>query len=100
MRIVIVGGGADGSHLAERLIAEGDDVAIVESDPHRAEHLRDRLDAQVIEGNGASPRVLRRAGVERADIFFAVSDDDGTNVLACQTARSLGLERTIARIEH
>ncbi|MEA3510074.1 MAG: NAD-binding protein, partial [Actinomycetota bacterium] len=100
MRIVIVGGGADGSHLAERLIAEGDDVAIVESDPHRAEHLRDRLDAQVIEGNGASPSVLRRAGVERADIFFAVSDDDGTNVLACQTARSLGLERTIARIEH
>ncbi len=100
MRIVIVGGGADGSHLAERLIAEGDDVAIVESDSSRAAHLRERLDAQVIEGNGASPSVLRRAGVERADILFAVSDDDGTNVLACQTARSLGLERTIARIEH
>lgn len=100
MRIVIVGGGADGSHLAERLIAEGDDVAIVESDSYRAAHLRDRLDAQVIEGNGASPTVLRRAGVERADILFAVSDDDGTNVLACQTARSLGLERTVARIEH
>ncbi len=100
MRVVIVGGGADGSHLAERLIAEGEDVAIVESDPHRAAHLRERLDAQVVEGNGASPSVLRRAGVERADILFAVSDDDGTNVLACQTARSLGLERTIARIEH
>ena len=100
MRIVIVGGGADGSHLAERLVAEGDDVAIVEADAHRASHLRERLDAQVIEGNGASPSVLRRAGVERADILFAVSDDDGTNVLACQTARSLGLERTVARIEH
>jgi trk system potassium uptake protein TrkA len=100
MRIVIVGGGADGSHLAERLIAEGDDVAIVEADAHRAAHLRERLDAQIIEGNGASPSVLRRAGVERADILFAVSDDDGTNVLACQTARSLGLQRTVARIEH
>ncbi|MEA2023445.1 MAG: Trk system potassium transporter TrkA [Actinomycetota bacterium] len=100
MRIVIVGGGADGSHLAERLVAEGDDVAIVEADAHRAAHLRERLDAQVIEGNGASPSVLRRAGVERADILFAVSDDDGTNVLACQTARALGLERTVARIEH
>ncbi|MCL1692123.1 MAG: Trk system potassium transporter TrkA [Actinomycetia bacterium] len=100
MRIVIVGGGADGSHLAERLIAEGDDVAIVETDTHRAAHLRERLDAQIIEGNGASPSVLRRAGVERADILFAVSDDDGTNVLACQTARSLGLQRTVARIEH
>jgi trk system potassium uptake protein TrkA len=100
MRIVIVGGGADGSHLAERLVAEGDDVAIVESDPLRAAHLRERLDAHVVEGNGASPSVLRRAGVDRADILFAVSDDDGTNVLACQTARSLGLKRTVARIEH
>ena len=100
MRIVIVGGGADGSHLAERLVAEGDDVAIVESDPFRAAHLRERLDAHVVEGNGASPSVLRRAGVDRADILFAVSDDDGTNVLACQTARSLGLKRTVARIEH
>ncbi len=100
MRIVIVGGGADGSHLAERLVAEGADVAIVEADALRAAHLRDRLDAHVVEGNGASPSVLRRAGVERADILFAVSDDDGTNVLACQTARSLGLERTVARIEH
>ncbi len=100
MRIVIVGGGADGSHLAERLVAEGDDVAIVEADPLRAAHLRERLDAHVVEGNGASPSVLRRAGVDRADILFAVSDDDGTNVLACQTARSLGLKRTVARIEH
>ncbi len=100
MRIVIVGGGADGSHLAERLVGEGDDVAIVEADPLRAAHLRERLDAHVVEGNGASPSVLRRAGVDRADILFAVSDDDGTNVLACQTARSLGLKRTVARIEH
>ncbi len=99
MRIVIVGGGADGSHLAERLVAEGDDVTIIESDANRAAHLRERLDAQVIEGNGASPSILRRAGVERAEILFAVSDDDGTNVLACQTARSLGLKRTVARIE-
>jgi trk system potassium uptake protein TrkA len=99
MRIVIVGGGADGSHLAERLVAEGEDVAIVESDPARAAHLRDRLDAQVVEGNGARPSVLRRAGVDRAEILFAVSDNDGINVLACQTARSLGLKRTVARIE-
>ena len=100
MRFVIVGGGADGSHLAERLIAEGEDVAIVEADSRRATHLRERLDAQVIEGNGANPSVLRRAGVERADILFAVSDNDGANVLACQSARSLGCTRTVARIEN
>ena len=100
MRFVIVGGGADGSHLAERLVAEGEDVAIVEADPHRASLLRDRLDAQVIQGNGANPSILRLAGVEHADILFAVSDNDGANVLACQSARSLGCERTVARIEN
>ena len=72
MRFVIVGGGADGSHLAERLIAEGEDVALVEADADRAALLRDRLDAQVIQGNGANPSVLRRAGVQRADILFDV----------------------------
>jgi len=100
MRIVIVGGGTDGSHLAERLVVEGHEVAIVESNPVRAAYLQDRLDAHVVHGNGASPSVLKRAGIERAEILFAVSDDDGTNVLACQTARSLGLERTVARIEN
>lgn len=100
MRIVVVGGGADGSHLAERLVAEGDEVTVVELDATRASELRNRLDAQVIEGNGASPSVLRRAGISRAEMLFAVSDDDGTNVLACQTALALGLQRTIARIEN
>lgn len=100
MRFVIVGGGADGSHLAERLVAQGEDVAVVEADRRRVELLRERLDAHVIEGNGANPSVLRRAGVERADILFAVSDNDGANVLACQSARSLGCVRTVARIEN
>jgi len=100
MRFVIVGGGADGSHLAERLIAEGEDVAVVEADPARVSLLRERLDAQIVDGNGASPSVLRRAGVERADILFAVSDNDGANVLACQSALSLGCKRTVARIEN
>ncbi len=100
MRVVVVGGGADGSHLAERLVAEGDEVAVVELDGHRASELRDRLDAQVIEGNGANPSVLKRAGISKAELLFAVTDDDGTNVLACQTGRALGLERTIARIEN
>jgi trk system potassium uptake protein TrkA len=100
VRFVIVGGGADGSHLAERLIAEGEDVAVVEADPERVAVLRERLDAHIVEGNGASPSVLRRAGVERADILFAVSDNDGANVLACQSARSLGCNRTVARIEN
>jgi trk system potassium uptake protein TrkA len=99
MRVVIVGGGTDGSHLAERLIAEGEDVALIEADPERAARLRDSLDALIVVGNGASPTVQTSAGVPSAGLFVAVSDNDGANIVACQTASTLGVVRTVARVE-
>jgi trk system potassium uptake protein TrkA len=99
MRVVIVGGGADGSYLAERLVAEGEDVAVIEVDPDRAAHLRNILDALIVVGNGASPIVQTKAGVPAADLLIALSDNDGANVVACQTAAALGVGRTVARVE-
>ncbi len=99
MRIVIVGAGAVGSYLAERLSAEGQDVVVVEDNEDRAADLQDRIDALVITGNGASPTVLHQAGVDRADLLIAVSNSDGANVLACHVAADLGVKRTVARIE-
>ena len=100
MHVIIVGGGADGAYLAERLIAEGEDVAVIESNPARATVLRGKLDALVVTGNGANPSVQRQAGSDRAEMLMAVSDDDGINVLATQTAHSLGIARTVARVEN
>ena len=99
MRIVIVGAGAVGSYLAERLSAEGQDVVVIEDDEDRAADLQDRIDALVITGNGASPTVLHEAGVDRADLLIAVSNSDGANVLACHVAADLGVKRTVARVE-
>ena len=100
MHVIIVGGGADGAYLADRLIAEGEDVAVIESNPARATVLRGKLDALVVTGNGANPSVQRQAGSDRAEMLMAVSDDDGINVLATQTAHSLGIARTVARVEN
>lgn len=99
MRIVIVGAGAVGSYLAERLSTEGQDVVVIEDDDERAAELQDRIDALVITGNGASPAVLEKAGVDRADLLIAVSNSDGANVLACHVAADLGVKRTVARVE-
>ncbi len=99
MRIVIVGAGAVGSYLAERLSAEGQDVVVIEDNEDRAADLQDRIDALVITGNGASPTVLQEAGVDRADLLIAVSNSDGANVLACHVAADLGVKRTVARVE-
>jgi trk system potassium uptake protein TrkA len=97
---VIVGAGHDGAYLAERLVAEGQDVVVIEIDEAKAAAIQDRLDVLVIPGNGASPATLRRAGVEQAGLFLAVSDQDGANVMACHSARNLGARRTVARVEY
>lgn len=99
MRIVIVGSGAVGSYLAERLSNEGQDVVVIENDEARAAAVQDELDALVVVGNGASPATLTRAGAKRADLLIAVSNSDGVNVLSCHAAHVLGTKRTVARIE-
>ena len=99
MRVVIVGAGHDGSYLAERLVAEGQEVVIIEASEDKADRIQERLDVLTVHGNGASPAVLRRAGVEGAGLFLAVTDSDGANVLACRGAKALGVRRTVARVE-
>lgn len=99
MRIIIVGAGAVGSYLAERLSSGGEDVVVIEDDERRAQELQESIDALVLHGNGASTALLEKAGVEKADLLIAVSDSDGANVLACFTASELGAKTTIARIE-
>ncbi|MDH3498617.1 MAG: Trk system potassium transporter TrkA [Acidimicrobiia bacterium] len=99
MRIIIVGAGAVGSYLAERLSTEGQDVVVIEVDSRRAAELQDQLDALVITGNGASQTVLKEAEVDRADLFIAVSSNDGANILASHAASAMGVKRTVARVE-
>jgi trk system potassium uptake protein TrkA len=99
MRIIIVGAGAVGSYLAERLSSEGQDVVVIEDNERRAAQLQETIDALVIHGNGASAHSLEEAGASKADLLIAVSNSDGANVLACFTATELGAKTTIARIE-
>ncbi|MCH7900270.1 MAG: Trk system potassium transporter TrkA [Acidobacteria bacterium] len=99
MRIIIVGAGAVGSYLAERLSAEGQDVVVIEYDEKRATQLQESIDALVLTGNGASKHLLEEAEADKSDLLIAVSNSDGANVLACFTATELGTKTTIARIE-
>lgn len=99
MRIIIVGAGAVGSYLAERLSSEGQDVIVIEDDEGRANQLQEGIDALVLHGNGASTHMLEEAGAAKTDLLIAVSNSDGVNVLACYTATELGAKTTIARIE-
>ncbi len=99
MKIIIVGAGAVGSYLAERLSQEGQDVHVIEDNAALAAELQDSIDAMVVQGNGASSHTLQEVGAAKADLLIAVTSSDGANVLACHAAKELGTHTTIARIE-
>lgn len=100
MRVLVVGAGEVGFHLAERLSEESQDVVIIESDPDRAEFASQQLDIQTVVGNGASLSTLERAGVRQASMLLAVTSGDEVNLIACLAAKRMGVEFTVARISN
>lgn len=100
MRIVIIGAGQVGFHLAERLSEEGQDVVVIEADAATAEVIEDRLDVLAVRGNGASVQVLERAGVTGAALLLAVTNKDEVNILACLAAAAMDVGVKVARISN
>lgn len=98
MRILVVGGGQAGGHLAEKFCADGHDVVVVDTRPDALAELESRLDLMTVCGSGADPETLERADVSRADMLVAVTDRDDTNLLACIFGRERGVKRTAARV--
>ena len=100
MKVIIIGAGGVGYHLAERLSEENQDVVVIESDPDRAEETSDQLDVMTVVGNGASLPVLERAGVRGANILMAVTSKDEVNLIACLAGARMGVGYTIARVSN
>ena len=100
MRTVIIGAGEVGFNTARMLSEEGHDVVLVEQNEALAERATEQLDALVIPGNGASPKLLAEAGIERADLLVAASSSDEANIIACLAAKAQGVARTVARIHN
>lgn len=99
MKIIILGAGQVGSTLAENLASEANDITVVDTDANRLRLLQDRLDIRTINGHGARPNILLQAGCDDAEMIIAVTDNDETNMIACQIAYSLYQTPTkIARI--
>ena len=99
MKIIIIGAGQVGGTLAENLVGERNEISLVDIDHEKLHELQDKMDLQVITGQGCHPEVLKKAGAEDADMIIAVTNDDATNMITCQIAYSLFNTPTkIARI--
>lgn len=98
MQIVIIGAGKVGYSLARMLSADAHDVIVVEPDAERGNIINEKLDVQVVSGNGASPQLQRAIHIGEADLVVAVTNHDEINMLACMFAKQYGAKRTVARL--
>ncbi len=101
MKIVIVGAGEVGTHIASQLIEENKDVTIIERDAETASRVNNILDCLVINGEGTNVDVLTDAGVGKADIFVAATSIDEVNMISCIVAASeFNIPVKIARVRN
>jgi len=105
LKIVIVGCGRVGSQIAAEMDRSGHDVTIIDRDPNQFSRAAQRgvlgndFKGNQIVGNGTDAEVLRRAGVEDADGFVAVTEGDNRNIMASQIAQHVfKVPRVVARI--
>lgn len=98
MKIIIVGIGEIGYYLAEILLKEGHDIILIDKSEAKLRYASERLDAQMIHGNGANALILEPLVDEQTDIFVSVTDSDETNVVGTLIARRFGAKRAIVRI--
>jgi trk system potassium uptake protein TrkA len=82
LRIIIVGAGEVGFHLAQWLESEQKDIVLIDRNPEVLKWVGEHLDVLTLNGSGADPGTLKAAGIEQADVLLAATDSDEVN-LSC-----------------
>ena len=99
MYIVIVGCGRVGSELARLLSSEGSDIVVIDPEEMAFSRLGEGFNGITIKGSGVSTKTLSDAGIERTDIFCALTNSDNINIMASQVAKGIfKVPRVIARV--
>ncbi|HIE44445.1 MAG TPA: Trk system potassium transporter TrkA [Candidatus Omnitrophica bacterium] len=97
MNIVILGAGKVGSYIAQVLVKKGHDITLIDKDRQKLEQLKDTMDVGTVLGEGTDWEVLRKAEVNQADLFLAVTDVDEVNLIASFMGKKMGVKKTLCR---
>ena len=100
--VMIMGGGATAVRTVKTMPSYMD-VKIIETDEQRCERLNSILEndsALVINGDGRDMSLLMEEGIKNTQAFVALTGNAETNILACLTAKRLGVRKTVAMVEN
>ncbi len=99
MKILIMGCGRVGGLLADLLDKDGHEVTILDLDAYSFRRLSPDFHGTALVGNGLDEDTLRKAGIEQASAFVAVTQGDNRNIMASQMAKQLfNVPRVLCRI--
>lgn len=100
MKVVVAGCGKIGLTIIESLIKEKHDILCIDTNQEVINEVINAYDVMTICGNAISYDVLKEAGMEKTELFIAVTNSDESNILSCFTAKKLGATQTVARIRN
>ena len=100
MRIIIAGAGEVGTHLAKLLSSESHDIVLLDQDREKFKYDVTSFDISTLVGSSTSLKDLTEAGVNKCDLFVAVTPIESANINACMLASFLGAKKTFARIDN
>jgi trk system potassium uptake protein TrkA len=99
MKVIIMGCGRVGGRLAGLLDIEGHSITILDTDSYSFRRLPPDFAGTALVGDGMDEEVLKKAGIEEADAFVAVTQADNRNIMAAQIARHIfNVPKAVCRI--
>ncbi len=99
LTVVILGCGRVGSTLARQMSLEGHAVTVVDLTSDAFRRLGAKFKGHRIVGTGLDRDTLLKAGLDRTDVFFAVTQGDNSNIMAAQIAKQVfDVPKVIARV--
>jgi trk system potassium uptake protein TrkA len=99
MKVLIMGCGRVGARLATVLDEEGHEVTVLDNDTYSFRRLPASFGGTALFGNGIDEEALKKAGIEEADVFVALTQGDNRNVMSCQIAKHIfNVPRVMCRI--
>lgn len=100
MYVIIMGAGRVGLSLANLLIEDGYDIAVIDNNEELCRNAAADLDALVICGNGTNSKLLEEVNIEEADFFVATTGNDEANLLSCIIVKKYDVPNIIARVSN
>ena len=100
--VMIMGGGTTAVRTVNTM-PDYMDAKIIESDEHRCEQLNELFESEdvlIINGDGRDMSLLTEEGIRSTQAFVALTNNAETNILACLSAKRMGVRKTVAMVEN